>query len=213
MFYFLVLVLLFVVYIFFRVKFKELKKLFEVEPRALKAMQYKYGKVISAIKSNKRLRDLDKVRELYDSCSSRHLNELHAELFKDLDILMDDYLRMGDKERVAIRHLMSHHFIALLSYQYSVRSMLEATKQQIWLLRAFAATSIENCQTDFRDSINILEDLISSAEKVGMDWRVPLNTIAEYSDESESLGGGGQWQSTNAYLQSRAKSRDFLLRD
>jgi hypothetical protein len=200
------LVLLYAAAIFVGAKLRELKKRFDVDPNVFKAMRSKYGKVISDVKSDKRLDNINRINQLFGPYAPSTPGEIHTQLFEHMDFLMDDYLRMQAKERVAVRQLMSHHFLVLLAYQYSAESILEATKQPVWLLRGLAATSIENCQTDFRDSMTVLDDLLWSAENIGIAWREPLALISEYSDDSESPGCGGQWQSTKAYLQARAKS-------
>jgi hypothetical protein len=200
------LVLLYVAAIFVDAKLRELNKRNDVDPIVLKAMRSKYGKVISDVTSDKRLGNINKIDQLFGPYAQSKPGEIHTQLFEHMDFLMDDYVRMQVKERAAVRQLMSHHFLVLLAYQHSVKPMLEATKQPVWLLRGLAAISIENCQTDFRDSMTVLDDLLWSAENLGIAWREPLELIAAYSDDSETPGCGGQWQSTKSYLHARAKS-------
>ena len=202
-------VLLFLLYDILCRRFSQIKRRGSVDSRALRLVKEKYGMIISAINSNKEIQEYEKNNERPNK--AYYTNSQQPQVFRSMDALMDDYLSMDNKQRVAVRFLMSHSFYALALYQDRAREMLVTTRQHVWLLRALAAISIENCQLDYRDSITILESLISAAERIGIDWRNPACIIADYSDDLEY--GGGQWKSTKAYLRSRSKSKNFLLEE
>lgn len=202
-------VLLFLLYDILCRRFSQIRRRGSVDSGALRLVKEKYGMIISAINSNKEIQEYEKNNERPNTAD--YTNSQQPQVFRSMDVLMDDYPKMDNKQRVAVRFILSHSFYALALYQDRAREMLVTTRQHVWLLRALAAISIENCQLDYRDSILMLESLISAAEKIGIDWRNPASIIADYSDDLEY--GGGQWKSTKAYLRSRSKSKNSLLEE
>jgi len=193
----LFLILLFAGYVALRIKAARMKKRLAVNTSSLRALRSKYGRVIS--EASKRYQP--------ERAMPGAPVERHAKFFSEMDAIVDDYLRMTETERRALRYLLSHHDPVLRGYQYSVRSVLATTKERAWLQRGLAATSLEDCQSDFRDSIEALNGLLSAAERLGIDWRDDVAMAARLSDDTEPLGGGKgtPWKSTKAYLEGRTQ--------
>jgi hypothetical protein len=75
---------------------------------------------------------------------------------------------------------------------------LRTAGETVTFRRGLAAASIENKQSDFRDTIVALRELFAAAQDSGIDPRDELKRVAAVSDEHPSRGGVGNM-------------RDFLL--
>jgi hypothetical protein len=221
---FVVLIPLFVGYVALRVRAALLKKRLAISSRVLRGLRSRYGNTIAG--TRERYRTLHDARMkatgsvLRDRAATDQPNrstdafertvpgapvERHSEVFREMDVLVDDYLKMTEPERKALRYLVSRDEPVLRGYQSSATAVLEATKDRAWLLRGLAATSLEDCQTDFRDSIGTLDTLLKAAARLGIDWRPQVAAVARLSDDTEPLGGGEgtPWKSTKTYLEGR----------
>lgn len=107
-----------------------------------------------------------------------------------LDTVCTAYLHADPAERSAIRQVVAGRDSGAWVRHYADQLAKQLTSPDSELLRrAIAAVSIENCASDYRDTITSLADLYVRAEELGIDPRPHFAAIAELSDDQPTPGG------------------------
>jgi hypothetical protein len=137
----------------------------------------------------------------------RQTNDLFEKIFNFLDANYEVYLHANAMERTEIRsaiskiyypgptsgivHYMGNYMEELLVryVREQVLGKLKATGDEEWLLRGLIAISMENCGSDWRDTLTILGDLYQAAEIKGINPEPFFLKVAEISSDETPRGG------------------------
>ena len=114
------------------------------------------------------------------------------ELYQILDDVCPAYLHASTEERETLRRMVGDRRSLsdlVRSYADHIAEQISSVDDVERLRTGLAAISIENCRTDFRDTITSLADLFVRAEEVGIDPEPHFRDVAELSDEERPLGG------------------------
>jgi hypothetical protein len=128
--------------------------------------------------------DLRKQLEaIEEQCASSNLviyqpSEEHEQFFKDLCRL---YLDASPKQRARLRSAVSDKpgiLNHLLGYVYKSAEQIHSVKDKEWLRIGLAAASLENCGSDYRDSLLALAELYVAAEVASINPRSEFKVVA-----------------------------------
>lgn len=134
-------------------------------------------------------------------------NNLVEKIFLFFDTNIEIYLQATAEERSEIRTAISkmHYpssqsgivhnlgdYMEGLLVQYvreHVTDKLKTTGDEAWLIRGLIAISMENCSSDWRDTLTFLGDLYKTAEEKGINPEPFFLRVAEISSHEVPRGG------------------------
>ncbi len=166
------------------------------------------------------IEDLDNYHGLVNKfrASLQKQYDLPEEIYGFLDTSYDVYIKVTHEQREEIRgiirdsyHVSQPHFMEDLLMSYvdeRARKKLRDTGDKIWLLRGLIAISMENCGTDFRDTLTQLVYLYIAAEEKSMNPEEEFQAIAKLSSHEEPRGGTEPMSKLMAFTRDSAYYRE-----
>jgi len=131
---------------------------------------------------------------------------LFNEIFAFLDAEYESYLKATDLQRREIRSVISDTFynlryeekplsyyegsymqMVIKKYRHHAFKEFKSSGEEIWLARALVAVSIEDCCSDFRETLTYLARLYVTAERKNIEPKILFDSIAEVSSAATSL--------------------------
>jgi hypothetical protein len=135
--------------------------------------------------------ELDRAeRELTRSLREKY--DPRSELFPLFERLCAEYGAGADEARASIREFVAARKTlgALLrSYANGIALKITWPHDGPLLERALAAVAIENCATDYRDTLMTLADVFVAAEEAALDPRAAFASVAEICTDAPTTGG------------------------
>jgi hypothetical protein len=116
----------------------------------------------------------------------------YAEVRVVMDWLCPQYLAATDKERQQIRRLVAERrtlSMLVRGYADELAAQITSANDSEKLRHALAAISMEDCRTDYRDTLTSLADLYVQAEQVGLSPLPHFQAVAELSSTQTPQGG------------------------
>jgi len=117
------------------------------------------------------------------------------------------YIDGDDAQREAIRQQVAaqHDLEGLIpQFVYQAAEEINAPADAHKLKLGLAAVSIENCSSDYRDTLTMLATLFQQAERAGFDPRPIFTTASWWSTDSPTTGGCDSLANTMRNLESNA---------
>ncbi len=151
--------------------------------------------------------------------------DLPEDIFRFLDENYGVYLTATQEQQIAIRNAIKNatyvdqrgsvsHFIEDLLTEYAdrARKKLRETSDSVWIQRGLVAISLEDCGTDYRDTITQLAYLYIAAQEMGIEPEAEFQAIAKISSHEKPRGGSESMSQmmasthNSAYYRERTKS-------
>ena len=117
--------------------------------------------------------------------------DLQPELFRLFEQLCTQYVLCDSAERAAIRARVADRKnlgCLIRSYADHLATQIQHVQDTPKLRLALAAVSIENCSSDYRDTLTTLADLYVRAEEVGIEPRRLFESGSEFATDSHTAG-------------------------